>query len=483
MLRTVRARTTLTAVAVMSTAVAIASFALVILLQRSLLRDVDARAGVRLHDLVVIAERDQVPPVLAGDDEDSTVAQLVADNRIVAQSPAIRDDVVIADFAPEGSGIVTRSVSNAPIVGGGTYRVAAQRVTAPSGPAVAYAGASVEPVTDSIHSVEALLAVVGPALILLTGGMTWWLVGRTLDPVEAIRAEVAEISAAGLARRVPERDTGDEIQRLAQTMNSMLARLDDAASRQRQFVSDAAHELRSPIATIRAELDLATAHPDDVHLPALVDRLTASSTRLERLVDDLFVLATADERSPQRRTEVDLDELVLRQAESLLATSGHAVDAGKVDAARVLGDRSQLERVVANLLDNAERHATSTIVVELRSADGTAELIVADDGPGIPSELRERVFDRFTRLDEARDRHQGGAGLGLAIAHQIVADHGGSIALADSNRGARFVIRLPTAPMTEAGRVVQSLPHGNSQLARGQAGPVPSGPQRLDGPR
>jgi signal transduction histidine kinase len=482
MLRTVRARTTMTAVAVMSAAVAIASFALVILLQRSLLRDVDARAAVRLHDLVALAVRDQVPRLLAGDDEDSTVAQLVADNEIVAQSPAIRGGVVIADFAPAGSSIVTRYVSNAPIVGGGTYRVAAQRVTAPSGPAVAYAGASVEPVTDSIHSVEVLLAVVGPALILLTGGMTWWLVGRTLDPVEAIRAEVAEISAAGLARRVPERDTGDEIQRLAQTMNSMLARLDDATSRQRQFVSDAAHELRSPVAAIRAELDLATAHPDDVDWPALLDRLTTSSTRLERLVKDLFVLATADEQSSQRPTEVDLDELVLRDVESLRATSGHAVEARKVDAARVLGDRDQLERVVANLLDNAERHTTSTIVVELRSADAIAELTVADDGPGIPSPLRERVFERFTRLDEARDRDQGGAGLGLAIARQIVTDHGGSIELADSNGGARFVIRLPTAPMTEAGRFVRSHQHGKSQPAGNQAGPVPSGPQRLDDP-
>jgi signal transduction histidine kinase len=247
MLRTVRARTTLTAVGVMSAAAAIAALALVVLLQRSLLRDVNTRATLRLHDLVAVAERDQVPAVLAGDDEDSTVAQLVMNGRVVAQSPAISRAVPITDFMPVDSGILVRSVRDAPIVGGNEYRVAAQRVNTPGGPMVAYAAASVEPVRDSIHALEALLAVVGPALVLLIGGMTWWLVGRTLDPVEAIRRQVAEISATGPALRVPEPETGDEIHRLAQTMNTMLACLDDAAGRQRTFISDAAHELRSPV--------------------------------------------------------------------------------------------------------------------------------------------------------------------------------------------------------------------------------------------
>ncbi len=443
MLRTVRARTTMTAVGVMSAAVAIAALALVVLLQRSLLRDVDTRATLRLHDLVAVAARDQVPAVLAGDDEDSTVAQLVMNGRVVAQSPAISRAVPITDFTPVDSGILVRSVRDAPIVGGNTYRVAAQRVNTPGGAMVAYAAASVEPVSDSIHALEALLAVVGPALVLLIGGMTWWLVGRTLDPVEAIRRQVAEISVTGLALRVPEPETGDEIHRLAQTMNTMLARLDDAAGRQRTFISDAAHELRSPVAAIRAELDIAAAHRDVADWPALLNRLTASSIRMERLVNDLFVLATTEEQVTPLQTEVDLDEIVLRQVESLRATGRHTVDAHNVDAARVWGDRNQLERVVANLLDNAERHAATTIAVELRSAGGTAELVVADDGPGVPAAQRQRVFDRFARLDEARDRHGGGAGLGLAIARRLVEDHGGSIELADSIQGARLVVRLP----------------------------------------
>jgi signal transduction histidine kinase len=443
MLHTVRARTTLTAVGVMSAAVAVAALTLITLLQRSLLHDVDTRATLRLHDLVAVAERNQVPAVLAGEDEDSTVAQLVANGKVIAQSPAIGRTTPIADFVPAGSGIVVRSIRNAPIIGGNTYRVAAQRVNTPSGPVVAYAAASVEPVRDSIHALDVLLAVVGPVLVLLIGGLTWWLVGRTLGPVEAIRRQVAEISGTGLALRVPEPKTGDEIHRLAQTMNTMLARLDNAAGRQRQFISDAAHELRSPVTAIRAELEIAGAHPEDVDWPALLDRLTASSTRMERLVNDLFVLATTDEQLTPRQGEVDLDEIVMRQVESLRATGRHPVDALNVDAARVWGDRNQLERVVANLLDNAERHAATTITVELRSDDGVAELVVADDGPGVPAAQRQRVFDRFARLDEARDRHRGGAGLGLAIARRLVEDHGGSIELADSIRGARLVVRMP----------------------------------------
>jgi signal transduction histidine kinase len=459
MLRTVRARTTLTAVGVMSAAAAIAALALVVLLQRSLLRDVNTRATLRLHDLVAVAERDQVPAVLAGDDEDSTVAQLVMNGRVVAQSPAISRAVPITDFMPVDSGILVRSVRDAPIVGGNEYRVAAQRVNTPGGPMVAYAAASVEPVRDSIHALEALLAVVGPALVLLIGGMTWWLVGRTLDPVEAIRRQVAEISATGLALRVPEPETGDEIHRLAQTMNTMLACLDDAAGRQRTFISDAAHELRSPVAAIRAELDIATAHRDVADWPALLNRLTASSIRMERLVNDLFVLATTDEQVTPYQTEVDLDEIVMRQVESLRATGRHTVDAHNVDAARVWGDRNQLERVVANLLDNAERHAATTIAVELRSAGGTAELVVADDGPGVPAAERQRVFDRFARLDEARNRHGGGAGLGLAIARRLVEDHGGSIELADSIQGARLVVRLPCSSNSQD-------PSGESRLSQ-----------------
>jgi len=441
--RTVRVRTALGAGAVIAVAVGLAATALVVLLHRSLLHNVDDRAVLRLRDVADLAERGQLPATLAGGDEDGTVAQVVAAGRVVAQSPVVRRPVPLADFVPAATGAVVRTVGRTPISDGTAYRVAAARVATPQGPAVVYVAASLEPVTDAIHSLELLLAAVGPALVLIVVAMTWLLVGRTLGPVEEIRRQVAEISALDLARRVPEPGTGDEIQRLAETMNAMLGRLAAAAGRQRRFVSDAAHELRGPLATIAAELDVAASHPDGTDWPAVVARLRAVTGRLGRLVEDLLVLATAEERGDRRRQEVDMEELVLRQLESLRATSPLAVDVPHLDAARVTGDRDQLERAVANVLDNARRHATSRVTVTLRVEDAAAELVVADDGPGVQAVDRERIFERFSRLDEARSRDRGGAGLGLSIARRIIENHAGSIRVAGTGPGTAMVIRLP----------------------------------------
>jgi signal transduction histidine kinase len=441
--RSVRSRITLSAVCVMTIAVAIASVALVTLLRQSLLGNVDAHAKLRLQDVAALAAAGQLPTALAGDDEDGTVAQVVSGHRVLVHSPVVRGDRPLADFVPAGSDVGVRTADNTAVADGAPqYRVAARLVNTPFGLVTVYAAASLEPVSDSIHSLEALLAVVGPALVLLVGGMTWWFVGRTLRPVEAIRRQVAAISATDLDRRVPEPRTADEIQRLALTMNTMLERLEHAVKRQRAFVSDAAHELRSPLAAIRAELELATTRHNIDDWPTVIDRLRHCTRRMERLVEDLLLLATTDEEGPPRRTDVDLDEVLMAQLENLRATTRRTVDVHRVDAARVLGDSDQLERVITNLLDNAERHAVRAIAVDLSVTEHTAELVIADDGPGVPAEYRQRIFDRFSRLDKARDRGHGGAGLGLAIVRRVVEDHGGSIELADTPAGATFVIRL-----------------------------------------
>lgn len=441
--RGIRARATFTAVTVMGAAVAGASVALVLLLQQSLLRDVDARAVLRLQDVAALAERGQLPATLGGGDEDGTVAQVVANGQVLAQSPILHDSETVARFVPPPGATTVRTVHRPPIEGAAPdYRVAARRVATSSGPAVVYAAASLEPVADSIHALVILLAVVAPLLVVLVGLIIWWLVGRTLEPVEAIRRQVAEISVAELTVRVPDPDTGDEIHRLAETMNTMLDRLEAAVTGQRRFVSDAAHELRSPLAAIGAELDVAASHPTATDWRALVDRLGTSTGRLQRLVEDLLVLATAEERGLRARGQVDLDEILIRQLEPLRAAGRLAIHVD-LDAARVSGDRDQLERVVANLLDNAARHATSAIDVTLHVDDGAAELVIADDGPGVAVKDRQRVFERFSRLDGARDRHRGGAGLGLAIARRIVEDHAGTVGLTDSDKGARMVVRLP----------------------------------------
>jgi signal transduction histidine kinase len=230
-------------------------------------------------------------------------------------------------------------------------------------------------------------------------------------------------------------------------MNTMLGRLEEAATRQRSFVSDAAHELRSPVTSIRAELEVAGARPQAVDWDALVGRLTTITMRMEHLVEDLLVSATADELTTLKNVDVDLDEIVLRRIETLRATTALAVDAQRIDGARVLGDRNALERVVANLIDNAEQHARTTIGVELRAVDGVAELVVTDDGLGVPAHLRERVFERFARVDDVRDRRHGGAGLGLSIARHIVEAHHGTIGFADDTSRTRVVVRLPLPAM------------------------------------
>jgi signal transduction histidine kinase len=278
----------------------------------------------------------------------------------------------------------------------------------------------------------------------------WWLVGRTLRPVEAIRREVAGIGAggAGLDRRVPVPAGDDEVSRLARTMNGMLDRIEDAARRQQRFVADASHELRSPLARVRAEVEVDLAHPGGADPDATAASVLAEVVAMQHLVDDLLALARADagvdagERGP-----VDLDDLVDRQARRLRAAGRVAVDSRGVSAAQVVGDRDQLARAIGNVVDNAARHARTTVTLAVREDGGTAVVSVADDGPGIPPERRDDVFERFHRLDGARTAPAGGAGLGLAIAREIVVAHGGTIVVDPAHGpGARLVITLPLAP-------------------------------------
>jgi signal transduction histidine kinase len=443
--RTVRLRTTALAIAVVAAALSVAAVALLMLLHRSLVGNVDAEARMRLDSVASMVRAGGLPRALAGSDEDSTVAQVVADGRVLAESPLLRGSGRLAGFEPAGDEVVVRTLPRLRVSGSG-YRVAAQRVDAGGGQVVVYAAASLEPVSESTGVVRVLLAIGLPGLVLLVGVTTWALVGRALEPVEAIRRQVAEISVTALDRRVPEPGSDDEIDRLARTMNQMLARLDAAARRQRSFVADASHELHSPLATIRARLEVGLAHPDAADWPGLAERWLEEQTRLERLVDNLLMLALVDDgvaiRSPR---VVDLDELVLRELRDLRARGRVRVDVSRVAGARVLGDPDQLRRVARNLLDNAELHAASTVRVELGQVDsGTVALAVSDDGPGIAPDQRERVFERFVRLDEARGRH-GGAGLGLSIVREIVTAHGGTVDAEEAEAGARLVVRLPAA--------------------------------------
>jgi signal transduction histidine kinase len=307
---------------------------------------------------------------------------------------------------------------------------------------------SSEPVTQAVWAVRRGLLLGLPLLLLLIGAATWTVVGRALAPVGAIADEVERITLHALHRRVPEPAGGDEIATLARTTNRMLDRLDRSQRRQVQFVSDASHELRSPVATIRQHAEVALAHPDRIGTQALAETVLAEDLRVQHLLDDLLVLARADEDAPRTRHEpVDLDDIVFDEANRLRAVTTHDVTTTGVTACRVHGDGPALRRVVRNLADNAMRWSDAQVAFALTAHDGAAVLCVDDDGPGVPSDARERVFERFVRLDDARSRDDGGSGLGLAVAYELVRASGGTITIGDSPiGGARFAVHLPLTP-------------------------------------
>ncbi|NAS21961.1 HAMP domain-containing protein [Herbidospora sp. NEAU-GS84] len=291
--------------------------------------------------------------------------------------------------------------------------------------------ASLGPTQVALETLTWVLAVGIPLLLAMVAALTWFSVGRALAPVAAIRAKLADITARDLHQRVPEPKARDEIAALATTVNGTLDRLETAVGLHKRFVADAAHELRSPIATLRTRLEIG-----ERDAPALAKESLTDVTRLQSLAADLLVLARLDAGEPLRLQEVDLGQLATEEALRCPAPIELDVAPGVV----VQGSPAQLTRVITNLIANAVRHRSSSVSV--RVAPGPV-LEVLDDGPGIPEEHRETVFHRFTRLDEARDRDAGGAGLGLAIAREIVAAHGGTLTIEDSPRGALFRMTLP----------------------------------------
>jgi signal transduction histidine kinase len=323
------------------------------------------------------------------------------------------------------------------------FAAAAVETSSAAGPAQVVVGRPLVDVLDSTRFVTRVLLVGLPLMLLVVGGVAWVVAGRTLAPVTAIRREVEEISAAELHRRVPTVHDRDEIGRLAATMNRMLDRLERAQDSQRRFVSDASHELRSPIASIRQHVEVALAHPDRSSLRELAGTVRAENLRIQRLVDDLLLLARADERELVLPTApVDLDDLVFAEARRLRTATELTIDTVAVGAGRVLGDESSLQRMVCNLTENASRYAAGRISLALRQENAEVVLTVHDDGPGIPVADRVRVFERFVRLATARGRADGGSGLGLAIVAEIVRAHDGQVAVLEGD-GTTFEVRLP----------------------------------------
>ena len=313
-------------------------------------------------------------------------------------------------------------------------------------PGYLVAAGTIGAISSSVRTLTVTLWFTVPALIVFIGIMAWTVTGRALRPVEVIRGEVTAITHSSLDQRVSEPRARDEVGRLARTMNEMLDRLETASDQQRQFVSDASHELRSPVAAIKATGEVALTHPETADWPAVVRRMLSDDERMEQIVHDLLDLAR-EEGAELPATVIDLDDIVLEEVDRSKHL-GNSVSSDRVSAGRVRGSREQLTRVVRNLLDNATRHARTAVRVSLTTTDAVT-LVVEDDGPGIPSDQREAVFERFTRLDEGRARDAGGLGLGLAMVRSITLHHGGTVNVTDSidptYPGARLVVQLPVA--------------------------------------
>ncbi|MFI5931758.1 ATP-binding protein [Actinoplanes sp. NPDC051494] len=424
-----RLRTTAAAVLVVAVALLAGSFALVALMRGSLRDGLEATAEQRASVLLDQAEAGGLPavePADPDDDLDDLVWQVTGSDGTVVRSSVALPDEAVDEVRLPGSDHGYVVVAD----DGDEYRVSV--------------AVSLEEVDDSTSALVTPLVAGLPLLVLLVGGTTWVLVSRALAPVERIRREVEEITGDRLDRRVPEPASRDEIGRLARTMNQMLTRLQDSRDRQREFVADASHELRSPVASIRQVAEVARAHPAALPDGELAETVLEESGRLQRLVEQLLLLTRADDGGAARvHQDVDVDDLAFAEARRV-ARTGLVVDTAGVGAGRARGDAASLGQVVRNLADNAARHAVAAMAVGVRAADGWVELTVDDDGPGIAEDQRERVFERFVRLDEARARDAGGSGLGLAIVREIVTAHAGTVAVSRSALGgARFTVRIP----------------------------------------
>ncbi|MEW2212874.1 ATP-binding protein [Streptomyces globisporus] len=480
-MRSVRARAALGATLVVAVALIGAGLAVLLVLRANLIDQADLQAEVAARDVAgQLATGTPYDELELDDEEDHPVQVVDEEGRVVIVSKDLRavtgtgatgvtpvpsasagatpspgdddddgDDDGGDDSSRPDSGEVS---SDDPEFSDGTatvdrttadYRFAAVEATTREGVTLTvFAGAPLAAEQEAVGTVRGAMLTGLPVLLVVVAGVTWLVTRRALRPVEGIRREMAEITASeDLARRVPEPDSRDEIAALARTTNETLTVLEASVERQRRFVADASHELRSPIASLRTQLEVAEAHPELLDLPGAV----ADTVRLQVLAADLLLLARLDAGEKPGGGTVELGALVREEVSQRTGDRiAVAVEVPEGGAFEVNGSRGQLSRVIGNLLDNAQRHAEGSVAVSV-AADGRGVRVeVRDDGAGVPEDERERIFERFVRLDDARSRDDGGAGLGLAIARDVAARHGGTLTVHRADEGgAAFRLWLP----------------------------------------
>jgi len=437
-----RSRLLWLSVMVVTAGLAVGGVLLIGVLNLALLRAVNAEASdtaagvVKLIEQHSLAEVIQVNPsmqVQVIDGRGRVLAISAGADRLI---PMLHDD----ELRGLKDGDITEIPGDRIGLPGGAARVVMRTAGAPSNPVRVLVARSTDDLDQGVHILRVTLLIAFPLLVGMLAAIMWRILGAALRPVDALRAGAEEITGGTRHGRLPLPESRDEVYRLAVTLNGMLYRLEAARARQRAFVADAAHELRSPLTNMRTELEVAQRLPD-TDWPALSADLLTDVDRLSRLVDDLLLLARSDDaRPPQRFAGADLDGVVADVA----ARYEKVVYTRPAEPVLATVEPDAIGRMVANLLDNAERHARSRVAVEVTEEGGQARITVCDDGPGIPAADRERVFDRFTRLDDARARDAGGTGLGLAIVRELVRRHHGTVTLGDASPGLRVDIRLPT---------------------------------------
>ncbi|MBG0830007.1 HAMP domain-containing protein [Planomonospora sp. ID67723] len=457
--KSLRFRLTAAASAVLAVALAVSAYVMIGVLGQALIATIDDSIYQRAREIVSQADAGQVPDELAS--PDGVLIQVIDSAGRITHATTGTDRLVPLLDAAERSAAIAEK--RARFLHGGPYGIPHMlrvRVLSADEGRTVIAARPFSEVETSLRTAGHVLFVGTPLLLVLLAGVSWVIIGRTLRPITALRRGAEEITGTARSRRLPVPESRDEVHSLATTLNAMLDRLERADARQRALVSDAAHELRSPLASIRLQLEVALGHPggqDDWRETA--EGVLEDTTRLTRLAEDLLALARLDERGGAlaRREPVGLDDLVPQTLERYGGAVVFRIGGGPAarpgdpagngsragDPIVVAGDALDLGRVLVNLVDNALRHTAAPVVVELRAQGADALLTVTDDGPGIPEADRERVFDRFTRLDSARSRDEGGAGLGLAIVRETVNAHGGAVHLEDASPGLRAVVRLP----------------------------------------
>ncbi|MEV4497485.1 ATP-binding protein [Micromonospora arborensis] len=427
-------------------------------------RTVDTEAFRTADAVALLAAEDALPdplPVAGGQ-----VRVQVVDEQGRIRAASIDADRLVPMVRPERLDRDRRQRLEVPAerVGlAGPVRVVAVPAGTAADPLTVLVARSLADVRHSTHVVRTILLVAFPLLVAVLAAVAWRVVGATLRPVEALRRGAEEITGRAGPGQLPVPASGDEIHRLAVTLNGMLDRLESGRVRQRAFVSDAAHELRSPLTNIRTELEVAQRLADRTDWTVVTANLLADTDRLSRLVDDLLLLARLDEAPPARGTgPVELGALLAEVAARYPSPPVRvAVPPGPL---WTTGNADELRRVLANLVDNAVRHAYGSVVLTAEAAPRTVGpyhlVTVTDDGPGIPAADRDRVFDRFTRLDDGRARDDGGAGLGLAIVRELVRRAGGSITLTDAEEqhGLRVCLLLPASAVEKVPETVLDAP-------------------------